>query len=126
MIVGPVQAVRSDLAVDRLYRTVDRYPEVGQAMEFYTPESGLKHLRLEVAEVGEALFAAGHGSKRKTVEELGDVILTAVVMVKNLGGQWATTLRGSADKVARRVQKADGHMSRPWPGPWVKAKQEVG
>jgi len=121
-----LNAIRANYAINHLYSTVKATPEVNQAMHFDQAESSLEYLRREVAEVDEALTNAGHGSKRRVLEELGDVIVTAAVMARNLGGSWAVITRESASKIGRRVPKANLYMSRPWPEAWAKAKEDVG
>lgn len=121
-----LNAIRANYAINHLYSTVKATPEVNQAMRFDQAESSLEYLRREVAEVDEALNNAGHGSKRRVLEELGDVIVTAAVMARNLGGCWTVTTRQAAQRIARRVPKADTYMSRPWPEAWAKAKEDVG
>ena len=121
-----LNAIRANYAINHLYTTVKATPEVNQAMRFDQAESSMDYLRREVAEVDEALTNAGHGSKRRVLEELGDVIVTAAVMARNLGGSWAVVTRESASKIGRRVPKANLYMSRPWPEAWAKAKEDVG
>ena len=121
-----INAIRAPYAISQLVTTVNHYPQVKAAMRFDQPDSSLEYLKREVREVDEALTNAGHGSKRRVIEELGDVIVTAAVMVKNLGGCWTVTTRQSAQRIARRVPKADLYMSRPWPEAWAKAKEDVG
>jgi len=121
-----LNAIRAPYAINQLVTTVNHYPQVKAAMRFDQPDSSLDYLKREVREVDEALTNAGHGSKRRVIEELGDVIVTAAVMVKNLGGCWTVTTRQSAQRIARRVPKADTYMSRPWPEAWAKAKEDVG
>lgn len=121
-----LNAIRANYAINHLYSTVKATPEVNQAMRFDQAESSLEYLRREVAEVDEALTNAGHGSKRRVIEELGDVIVTAAVMVRNLGGCWTVTTRQAAQRIARRVPKANLYMSRPWAEAWEKAKEDVG
>lgn len=121
-----LNAIRAPYAISQLVGTVNHYPHVKAAMRFDQPDSSLEYLKREVREVDEALTNAGHGSKRRVIEELGDVIVTAAVMVKNLGGCWTVTTRQAAQRIARRVHKADLYMSRPWPEAWAKAKEDVG
>ena len=121
-----INAIRAPYAINQLVTTVNHYPHVKAAMRFDQPDSSLDYLKREVREVDEALTNAGHGSKRRVIEELGDVIVTAAVMVKNLGGCWTVTTRQAAQRIARRVTKADLYMSRPWAEAWAKAKEDVG
>jgi NTP pyrophosphatase (non-canonical NTP hydrolase) len=121
-----INALRANYAINHLYATVKATPEVNKAMRFDQAESSLDYLKREVDEVDEALALAGHGSKRRVLEELGDVIVTAAVMVRNLGGHWAVALRESANKVEQRVPKALIYSSRPWADAWAKAKEDVG
>ena len=121
-----LNAIRAPYAINQLVTTVNNHPQVKAAMRFDQPDSSLDYLKREVREVDEALTNAGHGSKRRVIEELGDVIVTAAVMVRNLGGCWTVTTRQSAQRIARRVPKADLYMSRPWPEAWAKAKEDVG
>ena len=121
-----INAIRAPYAINQLVTTVNHYPQVKAAMRFDQPDSSLDYLKREVREVDEALSNAGHGSKRRVIEELGDVIVTAAVMVRNLGGCWTVTTRQAAQRIARRVTKADTYMSRPWPEAWAKAKEDVG
>ena len=121
-----INAIRAPYAISQLVGTVNHYPQVKAAMRFDQPDSSLDYLKREVREVDEALTNAGHGSKRRVIEELGDVIVTAAVMVRNLGGCWTVATRQAAQRIARRVPKADLYMSRPWPEAWAKAKEDVG
>lgn len=121
-----INAIRANYAINQLYGTVNSHPEAKKAMRFDDPESSLDYLKREVAEVDEAYKLAGHGSKTRVIAELGDVLLTAAVMVRNLGGQWAVALRQSANKVEQRVPKALIYSSRPWADAWAKAKEDVG
>jgi NTP pyrophosphatase (non-canonical NTP hydrolase) len=121
-----INALRANYAINHLYATVKATPEVNKAMRFDQPDSSLDYLKREVAEVDEALALAGHGSKRRVLEELGDVIVTAAVMVRNLGGSWSVVAREAASRIGRRVPKALIYSSRPWSEAWAKAKEDVG
>lgn len=121
-----INAIRAPYAINHLIGTVNNHPQVKAAMRFDQPDSSLDYLKREVAEVDDALAMAGHGSKRRVIDELGDVIVTAAIMVRNIGGVWTVATREAANKIERRILRAPFHMSRPWPQAWAKAKEDVG